>query len=251
MFPLRDDNPTEIFPLFTIALIVANIAAWLLVQGGGDPAMLEASVCTYGVIPAELTNATAREAGQALACPQGGLTYQAAFSSMFMHGGWLHLASNMWFLWLFGNNIEDSMGRLRFLAFYLICGLAAVALQVASSPGSTLPMVGASGAISGVMGAYLMLYPRVRIQTLFIIIIFIKIFPIPAWVVLAQWFALQLFSGLAAPETASGGVAIWAHVGGFVAGAVLAKVFANRTLVEAKRHHVRLSPRQIPNHGWW
>jgi membrane associated rhomboid family serine protease len=168
---------------------------------------------------------------------------------MFLHGGWLHLIGNMWFLWIFGNNVEDSMGHIRFLLFYLICGAVAALAHVLSAPGSGIPTVGASGAISGVMGAYLLLYPRVRIYTLFIIIFFIRVIPVPAFVILLYWFAIQVLSGMS--SMAGAGVAFWAHIGGFVAGVVLVKLFENRQLVEARRKHVRLSPFEVQHRGWF
>ncbi len=252
MFPLRDENPTELFPWITLALIAINIAVWVLVQGAGmSTGVLQESICTYGAIPAEVT-------GQAdplpaslrgLQCPTGGLTWAALLTSMFLHGGWLHLIGNLWFLWIFGNNIEDSMGHLRFLLFYLLTGLAAAGGHIATALGSQVPMVGASGAISGIMGAYLVLYPRVRVHTLFFFIVFIRVIPLPAWVMLGYWFVIQLLSGTASPAT-GGGVAFWAHVGGFVAGLVLVKLFENRQLVSAKKAHVKLDRREIRHGGW-
>ena len=174
----------------------------------------------------------------------GGLTWQASLTSMFMHGSWLHLIGNMWFLWLFGNNIEDSMGHIRFLIFYLIGGTVAAGTHVLLNSASAIPTVGASGAISAVMGGYLLLYPRVRIHTLFILFIFIKIIPIPAWFVLGEYFVLQLLSS-SVTGAGGGGVAVWAHIGGFVAGLVLVKLFENRMLVEARKQHVKLSPYEV------
>jgi membrane associated rhomboid family serine protease len=157
----------------------------------------------------------------------------------------MHIIGNSLFFWVFGNNIEDSMGPWRFLAFYLICGLIAAATHVAFNASSPVPTVGASGAISGIMGAYLLLYPKVRIRMFFFFIIFFKVIPIPAWLVLLYWFGLQLLAGL--PELSqmspdvSGGVAVWAHVGGFIAGLVLIKLFAKPALVRA--HRLALQPR--------
>jgi membrane associated rhomboid family serine protease len=154
---------------------------------------------------------------------------------MFLHGGWGHILGNCLFFWVFGNNIEDSMGRLRFLVFYLLCGLAAAWAQIAIDPSSAVPMVGASGAISGVLGAYLVLYPRVRVNMLFILFVFIRIIPVPAWLVLLWWFGWQVIAGLPAlssmSRAVSNGVAVWAHIGGFVCGAVLIKLFENRDRV--------------------
>ncbi|HUG42056.1 MAG TPA: rhomboid family intramembrane serine protease [Longimicrobiales bacterium] len=256
MFPLRDENPTELFPVFTLLLIAVNVAVWVFIQGAGLTAeALQQSVCTYGAIPAEITGRAADPLpfavrGGGPPCPSGGLTWEALFTSMFLHGGWLHLIGNMWFLWIFGNNIEDSMGRLRFLLFYLLTGLAAAGAHVFSAPGSAIPTVGASGAISGVMGAYLVLYPRVRVYTLFFFFIFIRIIPLPAWVMLAYWFVLQLAMGAYTPAD-GGGVAFWAHVGGFVAGVALVKLFEKKQLVRAKRAKVKLDRRQIAHGGWW
>jgi membrane associated rhomboid family serine protease len=162
--------------------------------------------------------------------------------SMFLHGGWGHLLGNMLFLWVFGNNIEDSMGPGRLLCLYLLCGLVAAAAHIAVSPGSPVPTVGASGAISGVMGAYLFLYPRVRVHMLFIFVIIVRVIPVPAWAVLIYWFLLQVVAGL--PQLSSirpdvsAGVAVWAHIGGFLAGLVLIKLFENRALV-ARRDAIR------------
>ncbi len=167
---------------------------------------------------------------------------------MFLHGGWLHIIGNMWFLWLFGNNIEDSMGHLRYAIFYLLVGVAAAFAQILASPASPIPTIGASGAIAGVMGAYLVLYPRVRIQTLFIIFFFIRIFAVPAWIILLEWFAIQLISGAATPQT-GGGVAFWAHVGGFVTGALLIKLFENPRLVEARKRATQPQPPEMPWRG--
>ncbi len=244
MFPLRDENPTELVPYVTVFVIVVNVVVWLYLQGAGfDPLRLQQSVCAFGLIPAEITGrAAAGGSGLgggagALACRPGGLTWSAAVTSMFLHGSWLHLLGNMWFLWLFGNNIEDSMGHVRFVVFYLLAGLVAAGAQVLANPASSVPTIGASGAISGVMGAYLMLYPKVRIQTLFIFVFIVRVLSVPAWFILLEWFALQLLEGSAAPQM-GGGVAYWAHVGGFVSGLLLIYPFRSRRLVQAKRSGV-------------
>ena len=202
-----------------------------------DPNALAASVCNLGLVAGEITGlaevGTAVPAGRGLVCvvdrePINALT---PITSMFLHGGWAHLLGNMLFFWVFGNNIEDAMGPIRFVAFYLICGLAAAAAQIAIDPFSPVPMVGASGAISGVMGGYLLLYPRARVNMLFIFVIIIRIIPLPAWLVLLWWFALQLLGAapiLAGGPSAAGGVAVMAHVGGFVAGLLLVRRFARR-----------------------
>lgn len=240
MFPLRDENPTILTPYVTIVLILANVAVWVYVQGMGfDSGVLADSVCRLGAIPAEVTGLTGGYEGVRLGdelptCAFGGLTYGAVLTSMFLHGSWMHLIANMWFLWLFGNNIEDSTGHVRFLIFYVLTGIAATAAHIFMAPGSPVPVVGASGAISGVMGGYLLLYPRVKIQTLFIFIIFLRIIPVPAWFVLILWFGLQVLTGYMDPGM-TGGVAVWAHVGGFAAGVLLIKLFENRALVDARQ----------------
>ncbi len=242
MLPLRDENPTEITPLVTVAFIAFNVAAWLLLQGAGQERVLEASVVHFGTYPCELT-------GDGRACPVEGPRWSSLLTSMFMHGGWGHLLGNMLFLWVFGNNIEDSMGHLRFIVFYIVCGVVAGLAHVYSEPGSNIPAVGASGAISGVMGAYIVLYPKARIRTwippLFIV-------DLPAVFMLGYWFFVQLAMASVAREAESGtgGVAVWAHVGGFVAGVVLIKLFEKRQLVEAKRHHVKLPAEEARRYEW-
>lgn len=258
MFPLRDDNPTLLTPWTTFVLIAVNLLVWVYVQGAGfsDVALAD-SICRYGTIPAEVTGRAAGYEEVQLApgvppCRFGGLTFETLFTGMFLHGSWLHLIANMWFLWLFGNNIEDSMGHLRYAAFYVLVGVAAIGAHIFTAQSSLVPTVGASGAISGIMGAYLLLYPKVRVQTLIFLLIFIRIVAIPAWLVLMYWFAIQVFSGTLTPiDERSGGVAFWAHVGGFVAGVLFVKLFENRTLVDARRRHIQLEPEQIRHHGWW
>ncbi|MFQ5890422.1 MAG: rhomboid family intramembrane serine protease [Gemmatimonadota bacterium] len=252
MFPLRDENPTELVPLFTVALIAANVAVWLFVQGAGASGPFLQSLCAYGTIPGEITGVLSPGEWVSLGpvrCRTGGLVEGTLITSMFLHGGWGHLIGNMWFLWVFGNNIEDSMGHFRFLLFYLLAGLIAAGAHILSVPGSGVPTVGASGAISGVMGAYLILYPRVRVYTLVIFVIFVRVFALPAFVLLGYWFVLQLFMG-AAGGSMGGGVAFWAHVGGFLAGVVLVKPFARRLLVAAKRGRRKLTRDDI-GRGWW
>ncbi len=242
MFPIRDENPHFLTPVVTVALIAANALAWALLQGLGAEARLVSSVCELGLIPGELLQrlpaGAAFPLGPDAACViQAHPAWHTLVTSMFLHGGWLHLIGNMWFLWIFGNNVEDSMGHARFLVFYLLCGLAAAALQIVSQPESGIPMVGASGAIGGVMGAYVVLYPRVRIHMLVIFGIFVRTFPMPASFMLGYWFLLQLAGGAVSLGRAGGGVAFWAHVGGFVAGAVLVWLFQDPRLVA--RHPAR------------
>jgi membrane associated rhomboid family serine protease len=239
MFPYHDENKTQRTPYVTFALVGTNVAAWLLLQGAGSEMALAQSVCDLGLIPGELTQSLPPGSGfpmgdEAVCLTDPGPQYSNVFTSMFLHGSWMHLLGNMWFLWLFGNNVEDSMTRPRFVAFYLMAGIGAALAQVFADPTSGIPMVGASGAISGVMGAYLILFPRVRVFTMVPLGFFMQQMALPAWVMLLYWMALQFFGGLtsiAAEE--GGGVAFWAHIGGFVAGVVLVKIFENRRRVAA------------------
>jgi len=242
MFPYRDDNPTLATPLATFALILANVAMWVFVQGMGAEPALSKSVCELGLIPGEflqrLPPGYTLPISERMACVLGtgeNRVWYTPLTSMFMHGGWLHLIGNMWFLWVFGNNVEDSMGRARYVVFYLLSGVAAAATQTFLQPASPIPMVGASGAISGVMGAYVLLYPRVRVHMLVILVIFVTRIQVPAFLMLGYWFLLQLFGGAAAVGQQGGGVAFWAHAGGFVAGALLVGLFKNPYLVEQHR----------------
>jgi membrane associated rhomboid family serine protease len=252
MIPLYDDNPTLRTPIVTYLLLAAIAAMWILVQGAGlDPHALSSSVCNLGLVPGEITGlakvGTSIALGQGMACviDNDVINLLTPVSSMFLHGGFGHLLGNGLFLWVFGNNVEDSMGRVRFGLFYVLCGLAAAIAQVAFDPSSPVPMVGASGAISGVMGAYLVLYPRVRVSMLFIIVFFIRVVPLPAWVVLVWWFVVQVLMAMPALDAVAGapqgGVAVFAHVGGFVAGIALVKLFENRALHEARVH----APRRV------
>lgn len=246
VFPLGVEQPTLRVPIVTIGLLAVLGAVWVLVQGAGlDATALAASVCDLGLVAGEITQraslGTAVAIGPGMACvvddhPVNVLT---PITSMFLHGSWAHLLGNGLFLWVFGRNVEDSMGRLRFFAFYLLCGLAAAAAQVVADPASPVPMVGASGAISGVMGAYLVLYPATRVRMLFVFIIFFRVFRLPAWLVLLYWFAVQMLAALpelaGAQKEVAGGVAVMAHVGGFIAGVALIKLFENRDLVDQHR----------------
>jgi len=246
MFPLRDDNPTRRTPVVTMAVIVLNVLVWVLFQRAGVDERFLLSLCGGGAIPADLTGGLGPGAmislGGNYSCEVGGLGWGTVLTSMFMHGSWMHLLGNMWFLWIFGNNIEDSMGRGRFVVFYLLSGLLATVAHVLSDPSSAVPTVGASGAISGVMGAYLLLYPRVRVHTLFVFVVLVRVFALPAWVVLAEWIVIQLFSGFASLGATGGGVAFWAHIGGFAAGLVLIKLFAKPELVNTFRTQPRTAP---------
>jgi membrane associated rhomboid family serine protease len=249
VFPYHDENDTLRTPVITISVIAMCVLAWVLVQGAGAELAVITSVCNLGLVPAELMQTlspgTAFPIGPGMACViDPGREPEHIFTSMFLHGGWGHLLGNMWFLWLFGNNIEDSMTRPRFILFYLACGVAAALLQVASDPTSGIPMVGASGAISGVMGAYLVLYPRVRVFTVIFLGFFLTTVALPAWLMLIYWAFLQFVGGLGS-VTGEGGVAFWAHVGGFVAGILLVRLFVVPEHLQAHRaSHWR--PRQAP-----
>ena len=234
MIPLSDENPTVRPAVMTWLLLAGLGVAWFVVQGAGLDARLVRSVCNLGMVPGELTRLAPVGVGvpltEDLACvvDREAINALTPVFSMFLHGGWGHLLGNALFLWVFGNNVEDLMGAGRFLAFYVICGLAAAAAHVAVDPGSILPTVGASGAISGVMGAYLVLYPKVPVRMLFFFGIFVRVIPLPAWGVLLWWFAWQVIAGL--PQLVgvgdlAGGVAVWAHAGGFLAGVLLVRLF--------------------------
>jgi len=217
VFPLRDDVPSRRFPLMTLALIAANVLCFVHELRISVPE-LERLVELFGLVPARFVSAL--ESGEWRA---GASESATVLSSMFLHGGWVHLGSNMISLWIFGDNVEDRMGSLRFLAFYLLVGALASALHVAVQPHSELPTIGASGAIAGVMGAYLLLYPRARVLMLVLVVIFPIFVHVPAIVFLPLWFIGQFFQGTASldPHAELGGVAWWAHIGGFIAGVLL------------------------------
>jgi membrane associated rhomboid family serine protease len=241
MFPIRDDNPQLLVPVTTYALIALNVLAWVFLQGMGTEPALSQSVCQLGLIPGDLLGSVDRSGLQGpLPCPVDGQSnWVTVLSSMFMHGSWLHLIGNMWFLWIFGDNVEDAMGRVRFALFYVLCGLAAAAAQVFANAQSPIPMVGASGAIGGVMGAYIVLYPRVNVHLLVFLGFYITTFAIPAVAMLGYWVLLQLLEAVTSFGAIGGGTAFWAHVGGFLAGALLVFPFRNADLLA--RH---------PYHGW-
>lgn len=224
MIPLHDDNPTTITPLLTIVLIVINVFVFLW-QVSLPPMEQERIVFALGSIPAVLFGEAALATEIALVPPE-----LSVLTSMFLHGGWLHLIGNMLYLWIFGNNVEDAMGHVRFVVFYLLCGIAAALAQALQDPSSTIPMIGASGAIGGVLGAYLILHPTARILVLIPLGILFPVIRVPAVVVLGIWFLMQFLESAARPAGA-GGVAYWAHIGGFVAGAVLIFVFKRRRVV--------------------
>ncbi len=244
MFPIRDDNPHFTTPYATYAILALNVAAWIFLQGFGTEPSLSSSVCRLGLIPGELLQnvqpGTRLQVGPNTFCVLGDSPgWHTVLTSMFMHGGWFHLIGNMWFLWIFGNNVEDSMGHVRFVAFYLLCGFAAAGAQIMADPDSAIPMVGASGAIGGVMGGYIVLYPRVRVHMLIFLGFFITTFAVPAYLMLGYWLVIQLISGVLAIGAEGGGVAFWAHVGGFGAGAALVWLFKDSRMLA-----------EHPYHGW-
>ncbi|MFQ5651228.1 MAG: rhomboid family intramembrane serine protease [bacterium] len=206
MIPLKDDNPRSTFPVLTVALIVINVIVFYFEFQLGYVPVIE----RFGAVPMVILE------GQRL---------ETLFTSMFLHGGFMHLAGNMLYLWIFGDNIEHYLGRGRFIVFYFLCGLLAVWTHILLGGISNVPMVGASGAISGILGAYLIKYPKARVLVLFPIFGFLTMRPVPALVVLGLWFVMQLFSGIGSIGVQGGGVAFWAHVGGFVAGVVLILIF--------------------------
>jgi membrane associated rhomboid family serine protease len=205
MFPIRDHNPSGRVPYVTYALILLNVGIfvsyWLNLS---TDLRLAVFYVEWGLVPRRV---------------MAGSGFETVLTSMFLHAGFMHLAGNMLFLYIFGDNLEDILGHLRYAGFYLLSGLAAAGLQIFADPASPVPMIGASGAIAGVMGGYLLLFPRAKIDILFIFVIFFRVFPIPAWIMLGLWFGIQLFSGFSTPG--DGGVAHWAHTGGFIAGLVL------------------------------
>ena len=229
VFPLHDENPLAHIPKATIALILLNLLAWALLQGFGRYPLMGASLCEYAWIPGAALGALPTGSGIPVSIDQvcvvdGSHGFGSVITSMFMHGGWFHLIGNMWFLWVFGDNVEDAMGPVRFTLFYLLCGSAAAMAQTAADPASAVPMVGASGAIGGVMGAYALLYPRARI----IVLVVVFTVSVPAFIMLGYWVLLQVLGSL--QGAAAGGVAFWAHLGGFAAGALLVFLFRNNEL---------------------
>jgi membrane associated rhomboid family serine protease len=250
VIPLKDNIPTDRFPFVTVALILANVVVYLLaIRHGGSivsgPDTQE--VLKYGAIPFALTHPgkhcgiVQTVQGAAIACQgQAGVsgtppntipTWETIFTAMFMHASILHIGGNMLFLWIFGNNVEDSMGAVKYILFYIGGGVAALALQTVVAPNSTAPTLGASGAIAAVLGGYIVLYPRARVLTLVLIIFFFTVIELPAWVMLGIWFAQQAVfgaAGLTNPTGGGGGVAYFAHVGGFAFGLLLVRVLATR-----------------------
>lgn len=222
MIPLKDLNPTRNFPIVNVTIIVINVLVFLYEFAIGH--RVEALFASFAVIPYDVSSAI--QTGRfdvAVVLP--------LFTSMFLHGGWMHLIGNMLYLWIFGDNIEDIMGRGRYVVFYLLCGIAASVTHIFIAPTSAIPTVGASGAISGVLGAYLLLFPRAKVVTLIPIFMFVQVARLPAIFILGFWFVMQFFNGLASlgfESAGMGGVAWWAHIGGFVAGMLLIWVFRKK-----------------------
>lgn len=214
MIPLRDVNPTRRVPVITVVFIAINVVVFLYEQTLSERNLTRLFL-QYGVVPARFFD--------------GNLTLNDSLTlitSMFLHGGWLHVGGNLLYLWIFGNNIEDRLGAVRFIGFYLITGFVASALQVIIEPSSRLPMIGASGAIAGVLGGYIVLFPRARVQTLVVFFVFIQVVSVPASLLLGWWFLIQLFNGvMSLGDYSSGGVAFFAHIGGFIAGVILIRIF--------------------------
>lgn len=259
MFPYKDDNPRLMPPVVTLAIIGVTSLVWLVVQAAGSEPGLTESVCQLGAIPARLFEQPIQPIrtprGLVVPCPDAAFgAWHTVVTSVFMHGGWFHLLGNMWFLWVFGDNVEDSMGHLRFVVFYLLCGVLAGAGQIVASPSSPVPVVGASGAISGIMGGYLVLYPRVRVHMIVFLGFFITHMTLPAYFMLLYWVFLQLAGSLPslAGMQSSGGVAFLAHLAGFLAGALLIKLFSKADLVAAHhRHRATLASQTGGFHVGW
>ena len=228
-FPYRDDNPTATLPYVTIGLIVVNTLIYLFVTAGGAESYRYA-VINFGLIPTELVHLQNYSPSTAVSPVLNLIT------ALFMHGSFMHLAGNMWFLWIFGDNVEDRLGHFRYLLFYLLAGIGASLLHVALFPGSEVPVIGASGAISGVMGAYLLLYPRAQIRTFVFFIVFATVIKVPSLVFIGVWIVFQVISGVLSAGTGGGaGVAWFAHVGGFLFGLYGLRLFAGKkTLSQAK-----------------
>lgn len=223
MIPLHDDNPTRIMPIFTVGLIILCVLTFLWQLSFGNA--MQNVVYSLGATPAILFGYYDLPT-EIVRVPD----WMTAFTSMFLHGGWMHLLGNMLYLWIFGNNIEDAMGHIRFIIFYLLCGLVALFANALPDTSSTIPMIGASGAISGVLGAYLLLYPRARVLVAIPLGFFIHTIRLPAVWVLGFWFVLQLINTAVNAGNDGGGVAWLAHVGGFVAGIVLIPFFKHKNV---------------------
>lgn len=241
MIPLRDENPSGTFPLVTLSIIAANVLAFFYELGLGPD--LQPFIMRYGLVPVRVTY---------FAQVQGlgfGDLVLPFFTSMFLHGGWIHLVGNMWFLWIFGDNVEDRLGHGKYLLFYILCGLGASLAHVAFNPESGVPSIGASGAIAGVLGAYMVSFPMARVVTLVPLFFFVEIIYLPAFLFLFYWFFIQLFNGTLAIALSAqtGGVAWWAHVGGFITGIALVIMLPKSRWSRQRRYVVWYDRRR----HWW
>ena len=224
MFPIQDSVPSRSVPVVTRALTLINVVVFFFELSLSRESIIQLFYL-FGVVPARFTDP---EWAASIGFPIG--SYWSLLTHQFLHGGWLHIVANMWTLWIFGDNVEDRMGPLRFIIFYLVCGVLAALTQVLVTPNATIPSVGASGAIAGVLGAYLLFFPTARLIVLIPILFFPFFFELPAVIFLVLWFFIQLFSGtamLASPQQV-GGIAFWAHIGGFIAGMLLCRFFVRR-----------------------
>ncbi|MEJ5305347.1 MAG: rhomboid family intramembrane serine protease [Ignavibacteria bacterium] len=230
MIPIKDDIPSRSYPIVNVTLIVLNVIVFFFELSLGDH--LESFVRTFGVIPVKYFYSGVRLEDGSVILFSLEEKIIPLFTSMFLHGGWFHLIGNMLYLWIFGDNVEDRMGHFRYILFYILCGLAAAGAHIITNPESNIPTIGASGAISGVLGAYLMLYPLARIVVVIPILFFWDVIKLPALIVLGFWFVTQIFQGtlaLAIETTATGGVAWWAHIGGFVFGMIAVNIFKKKS----------------------
>ena len=244
MIPIRDDNPRLLTPYVTYFIIALNVGTWVLLQGIGFEPRLSSSICVFGAVPGELlqkvpAGSAFQLTSQTLCVTGPEAMWRTLVTYCFLHGGWVHLIGNMWFLWVFGNKVEDAMGSLRFSAFYLLCAGSAALCQVVASPNSLAPIIGASGAAAGVLSAYIVLYPRVHVHMLIFLGVYIKTWAVPAFWMIGYWLILQLLATLSSVTGGGNGVAFFAHVGGFASGALLILLFRNPELLA--RH---------PYHGW-
>jgi membrane associated rhomboid family serine protease len=222
--PLYDDNPTATTPIVNWTIIAICVAVFLW-QAGLPPREAQAAIYSYGLVPAVLFGFAELPRRLAVIPPEA-----TVLTSMFLHGSWMHLIGNMLFLWIFGDNVEEALGHVRFLVFYLLCGIAAALGQALAGPEIQTPMVGASGAIAGVLGAYLLMFPHANVRTLVWFIVFVRLVNVPAWIMLGLWFVMQVLGGLSTPERAGGGVAFWAHIAGFLAGIALLAMLRRRNV---------------------
>lgn len=230
MIPLKDDIPSRSYPIVTVTLIVINVIVFFFELSLGDK--LEQFLRTYGVIPIKYFYSGIRLEDGSVILFSLDEKIIPLFTSMFLHGGWLHLISNMLYLWIFGDNVEDRMGHFRYILFYILCGLAAAGAHIVTNPESNIPTIGASGAIAGVLGGYVLLYPYARVVVVIPILFFWDIIKLPALIVLGFWFVTQIFQGtlaLAVETSATGGVAWWAHIGGFVFGMIAVHIFKKKS----------------------